>query len=74
MAKVCFYTPYDHINGGELGSYHIQLTTDYELTDNPDAPGFICTVTEHNVTMSQRGHINVEWTITYTGELEELEA
>ena len=74
MAKVCFYTPYDRISGGELGSDHTQLTTDYELTDNPDGPGFICKVTEHSVTMGNHGHINVDWTITYTGELEELNA
>lgn len=73
MAKVCFYTTFDH-NSGELGGAHIQLTTDYELTDNPDAPGFICKVTEHNVSMGNHGHINVEWNTTYTGELEELEA
>lgn len=74
MAKVCFYTPYDKIRSGELGSDHIQLTTDYELTDNQGGPGFICKVTEHHVTMGNRGHINSDWNITYTGELEELNA
>ena len=70
MAKVCIYTPFDRNMGGELGSTHVQLTTVYDVTENPDGPGLVCEVKEHRVITESDGYVSGDRTITFTGDLE----
>lgn len=69
MAKVCIYTTYDIIMGGDLGANHVQLTTVYDVTENPDGPGLVCELTEHRTEMDNEG-FDHSYELKFRGDLE----